>query len=795
MLLRSFPQNPRQTATSLSPQTRLAPSALRPLAFAIAVLVCQPVFSEPTLQRSYNLFDSPQKSTSTKELPGFLLADHLEGKGDDSMVARGHVELRQSGSQIWSDELTYWPLQDEVEAKGNVRFYQGGNQFYGPYLKRNLTDMTGYFDQPNYRIRREIKRKKNSQNLAPGVIGLDKDIPEIRISYGSGKAEKIEFLGEQHLLLNKATYSSCRAEKMDWYMKSGAIDLNYDEDNGQSQHSTIFFKDVPILYWPSMSFPLNNARRSGFLPPTFMSSTVDGMDLTVPYYLNLAPDYDLLLNPRYIAQRGTQLGGELRYLDYNYRGNFRFESLEDQKYGAGRQAFSLNHTQTLGRGLSTAIQWNGVSDGDYFTDLTTRLVQTSQTHLPRQVVLNYAPSPWVTTSTRYLSYQTLKQDITKPYALEPQINLTGRNPYFYGADVQLIGQVTQFTHPTLVQGQRWVAYPQITLPYESPAFFFRPKLGLHATQYSLNTQNVGASSETRVLPTFTLDGGFIYERDTVFRGRNSIQTLEPRLYYVNIPYKNQYNLPIFDTGIADFNFAQIFSENRYLGHDRINNANQLTAALTTRLIDAETGAERMKAMLGQRYYFDEQKVFLNSVYPNTPVETARRDNFSSIIGAFSGLVAYRTYIESAIEYSYREEKTMRYALGGRYQPGVGKVISATYRFNRDQATLTSQIDQYDLAAQWPLFGRWYAVGRYNYSMQDKRPLETIAGFEYNAGCWMGRFVAQKLEIVEGTPNTILFFQLELNDFAQLGTNPLQLLRRSIPGYGKINEVDSGSLIQ
>lgn len=790
MLLRSFHQTAFLAATPLTPQLHR-----RPIALAILLIASNGVFAEAALQRSYDLFDRSQKPVTAREAPGFLLADQLEGQTDDQMVARGNVELRQSNSQIWSDQLTYWPLQDEVEAKGNVRFHQGGNRFYGPYLKRNLTDMTGYFDQPNYVIRREIRRKQNTQNLAPGVIGLDKDIPDVRIALGTGKAEKITFLSEQHLLMTSATYSSCRPEKLDWYMRSSSIDLNYDENNGQSKHSTIFFKDVPILYWPSMSFPVNNARRSGFLPPTFMSSTRDGMDLTIPYYLNLAPDYDLMLMPRHIGQRGTQLGGEFRYLDYNYSGFLRFENLDDKKFGANRQAYSLAHTQNLGKGLSTSVQWNGVSDADYFTDLSTRLVQTSQTHLPRQILLTYAPSPWITTSTRYLSFQTLRQDVSKPYTLEPQINLSGRNPYFYGADLMLLGQITQFSHPTQVQGQRWVVYPQISLPYESPAFFFRPKLGLHATQYSLNTQNVGSSTQTRALPIFSIDSGLRFERDIQLAGRNVIQTLEPRLYYVNIPYKNQFNLPVFDTAIADFNFAQIFSENRYLGHDRINNANQLTAAVTTRLINPETGAERMKAMLGQRYYFEPQKVFLNSVYPNTPIEAAQQENFSSIIGAFSGLVAYRSYLESAVEYSHRQEKIMRYALGGRYQPGVGKVISATYRFNRDQITLVSQIEQYDIAAQWPLFGRWYAVGRYNFSIKSNRALETITGFEYNAGCWMARVVAQKLHIIEDKPNTILFFQLELNDFAQLGTNPLQLLRRSIPGYGKINEMDSGSLIQ
>lgn len=758
--------------------------------------------AEPALQTSFELADELASSSErngsnrrTNSLPAFLIADTLEGQTEETMLAKGHVELRKKNSLLKGDELLYKPLSDEVEAKGNVLFKQPDALFTGPYMYRNLTDQTGYFDQPTYLIQRDVRRRKSRQGLAPGVIRQQYSLPEVRTTVGSGQAERIDFLGENQLSLKSATYSSCKPNSRDWYLQSKEINLDYDSDNGESRQSTIFFKDVPILHWPNLSFPINNARRSGVLPPTFMASSRDGMDVITPYYFNLAPNYDLLLNPRYIAQRGTQIGGEFRYMSHNYSGNLLYEHLDDRKYGQGREAYSFAHLQRLGDDVLAKVRWNGVSDGDYFTDLSTRLIQTSQVLLPREIAFSHSPSPWLTTTTRLLSYQVIKSDISKPYALEPQITVNGRQPEFYGTDLKVMGQFSQFTHPTNVQGQRLVAYPQVTIPIETPAFFVRPKLGLHATQYNLDNQGIGQASENRVLPTFTLDTGAVFERNTQFGGKATIQTLEPRLYYVNIPHRDQSRLPIFDTAAADFNFAQIFSENRYLGHDRINDANQLTAATTTRFIDTETGTERMKAMIGQRYYFTKQQVTLNSIYPNTPTEAARQDNFSSIIAAFSGLVAYRTYLDSAWEYSYKDQNTMRYSVGGRYQPGFGKVLTAGYRFNRDQATLLNQIEQYDIAGQWPLSGQWYMVGRYNYSLQDNRILERIAGFEYNAGCWMGRVVSQRIETTVGKPNNILFLQLELNDFAQLGTNPLQSLRRSIPGYGKINDVDTGSLIQ
>jgi len=259
------------------------------------------------------------------------------------------------------------------------------------------------------------------------------------------------------------------------------------------------------------------------------------------------------------------------------------------------------------------------------------------------------------------------------------------------------------------------------------------------------------------------------------------------LYYLYVPFRDQTDIPIFDSGVSDFNFAQIFGENRYTGYDRINNANHLTAALTSRMLDAQTGSELFKAMVGQRYYFSRQRVFV-------PGESELPENFSNLLAAFSGLVMPKTYVDGAWEYDHRHNLSQRFSIGARYQPDNAKVVSGSYRFARDGFG-QKQVDQFDLAFQWPVAKGWYGVGRYNYSMRDRRVLEAIGGLEYNANCWAARFVVQRLTAVGGLANTTFFFQLELNDFASVGSSPLQLLRRSVPGYGKVNELPTtGSLI-
>ena len=781
-------------------------------------------FNILTKKKAPSLSDSalakPARGDKDENYPLFVIADRIDGRIDEVTEAEGNVELRKTGSLIFADKIIYWPLEDEVDATGNVRMLQEGAEINTPHLRMQISEQIGFAESPDYHIVREVPSKyyarqrvvrakaAASNTLVSSVpmmlnvsesYGLNTTEPEqvTRPSEGSGQAERVDFQGENQFHLTSATYSTCKPGRPDWYLQSSEMHLDYDEEVGDAKHASVWFKDVPIFYFPVASFALNSQRHSGFLHPVFATSTKNGIDFTTPYYWNIAPNYDATLYPRYMEKRGLQLGAEVDYLGYNYRGETRVEYMpNDEVEDRQRYAYRFKHQQNFGRGFSGVLNWNGVSDDLYWQDMSSRLLQTSQTQLPQQAVLGYSPFSWLQTNTQLLRYQTLQTDpanpITPPYFVEPQINIVGYKPNVLKTDLSLISQYSRFTHPDKVNGERFVFYPQVSLPVVHPAFQITPKFGLHMTSYKLDQSVSGteATSFSRVLPTFTLDSTVVFERESKWLNDDYIQTLEPRLYYVNIPFKEQSNAqyPIFDTGLTDFNFAQIFSENRYSGFDRINDANQLTAALTTRFLDANTGVERFKAMLGQRYYFKPQQVTI-------PGETVRPVNFSNLVASATGLVLPKTYADVAVEYNYNAGTTERFSAGTRFQPEVGKVLSASYRYTSDPLTQESTVSQFDIAGQWPISAQWYAVGRYNYSMRDKQLLEAIAGVEYNTGCWATRFVAQRLEAIAGEPNTSYFLQLELTDFSSIGSNPIGLLRRSVPGYGKTNELPtSGNLL-
>ncbi|MDR1995264.1 LPS assembly protein LptD [Azonexus sp.] len=750
--------------------------------------------------------------------PLFLIADHMDGQDSQDgqvAVAEGNVELRRAGLLLFADRVVYRVLDDEVEASGNVRLMEDGAVMETPWLRLRMADYIGHTEQVDYNFIRQVKSefyrdKDTAVTVAinnasssgapmmlnvPNTYGLPTVAPVLRPSEASGRAERLDFAGKNQFRFTRATYSTCKPGQDDWRLQAETMHLDYDREVGDVRNATLWFQEVPIFYLPTGSFSLNGRRESGFLHPTLVASSKNGLDVSIPYYWNIAPNYDATIQPRYMAKRGLQLGVEARYLGFNYSGMTQAEYMaRDQQSGERRYAYHVQHQHNLGRGVSAVVNWQGVSDDLYWEDMSSRLLRTAQTQLLRQAVLGYAPTSWLTTSVEVLRYQTLQPDpqtpIGRPYFLEPRINFNIYKPNLLNTDTMMTGQYTRFTHTDTVHypnGERLVMYPQISLPIVHPAFQITPKFGVHMTRYQMDQALAdGRTSVTRTLPTFTLDSTVVFERETRLLGSNYIQTLEPRLYYVYIPYRDQGKLPLFDTGLADFDFAQIFAENRYSGFDRVNDANQLTAALTSRLLDPTTGTERFKAMIGQRYYFESQRVSL-------PGETTRQDRFSNLVAAVSGIVLPKTYADAAWEYNYNAGTSERISLGARYHPDFGKVLSASYRFTRDplndQKPLVRQID---IGGQWPITSRWYAVGRYNYSLRDSQLLEAIGGVEYNAGCWSLRVVGQRLAALSSAPNTSLFIQLELNDFASIGSNPLSLLRRSIAGYGKTNELPTGS---
>ncbi len=744
--------------------------------------------------------------------PTFIAASRIDGRNDNEVTAQGEAELRRDDTTLAADRLTYWKVEDELEAQGNVRYARAGDVMSGPKLRLNMTERTGYFEEPVYAFARPARTVRQPYTLTQGggLIGgktrslLPKDKaqkPAMTTAGGeaadgrentttaSGRADRLEFRGENRMRLTNATYTTCTAEDPDWYAKVAELDLDYDGEVGEGRDARVVFKDTTLFYTPWLGFSLNNKRKSGLLAPTFGTSSKSGIELSVPYYWDIAPNMDATITPRLMSKRGLQINAEYRYLNYAYQGMTRAEWLpNDRIEDRRRYGYSIQHRHNFGQGFSGVLNLNGVSDDTYLTDLHTRIASSSQGNLLRQGLLTYNGGWWSATGN-VQRYQTLQDPslppAVKPYERVPQFALTASRPEFVGGTTfAFYGEFVDFDHPVLDTGRRLTFYPQLSLPLQTAAWHLTPKIGLHSTRYDLDRRtSVGPDNIVRNLPVLSVDAGVAFERDLSWFGQSYAQTLEPRLFYLLVPQRTQDNIPVFDSGQTDFNFATIFSDNTYTGVDRIADANQLTAALTSRLIDQKTGEEYLRGMIGQRYYFAKQHVTL-------PGEPARPGGASDFLAALSGRVLPRTYADAAWQYDPRDGETERFVLGGRWQPEIAKVLNASYRYTRDHSAITggtAGIRQVDFSGQWPLGRGWYGVGRFNYSLRDRKNIETIAGLEYNGGCWVGRAVVQRYATASGDTNTAFFVQLELNDFSSIGSNPLQMLARRIPGYGRINQ--------
>lgn len=804
-------KEPARTARNL-PSLRVDPALLGGAAAPVSVATQPPEIAEqPRLPPLYSAHvaagviphpaTTPFSAADKESAPTFVRARKITGLNEVEVVAEGEAILERAGDTLSSDRIVYRQLEDEVEATGNVRLTSPDSVITGPRLRMRLEESTGEFEAPAYTIRRQPAPVPEpaitlmglpATNEAGTVLAASGRMIQQPPVTGSGVAERLEFRGEDQYHLDKATYSTCAPGQRDWEVAVDTLDLDYTSEVGIARNATVKFRDTPFFYTPWLSFSLNNQKKSGFLPPTIGSTSKSGFEVAAPWFWNIAPHMDATITPRLMSRRGLQLNTEFRYLldtavnrsspGYPDKGQIRLEYLPDDKLAKrDRYGYSIIHNQQLGGGFAGALNLNGVSDDDYFSDLSTRVSQVSQGNLLRQGVLNYGGA-WFSAALNVQTYQTL-QGLAKPYQRLPQLTATAfRYDLPLGLALNLNAEYVNFDHPTELLGKRTILYPQLSLPLATTAFTLTPKLGVHATHYELDGQTRPAAAawsavpatQSRTLPIFTLDGSFVMERELDWLGQSLVQTLEPRAYYVNIPDQDQSKIPVFDTGIAGFNYAQMFSENRYAGGDRIGDANELTLAVTSRFLDPASGADLLRATFGTRYYFKDQFVTL-------PDEKARSERSADVLLALSGQVLPKTYADFGWQYNPRDARTERLTVGGRYRPAAGKIVNASYRYARDL------LGQIDISAQWPLFGGWHGVGRYNYSTKEHRIIETIGGLEYNAGCWIGRFVVQRLATIADKPTTAIFFQLELNDFSRIGSNPLQLLRRNIPGYGVINQ--------
>ncbi|MBX9706079.1 MAG: LPS-assembly protein LptD, partial [Gammaproteobacteria bacterium] len=450
----------------------------------------------------------------------------------------------------------------------------------------------------------------------------------------------------------------------------------------------------------------------------------------------------------------------------------------DNQTGQNRYYTNLKHQQNFGNGWSAGYSLEKVSDDEYFSDLSTRIVTTSRINLPQQFNVDYADDTWRFNAIAQ-KFQTLDK-VSYPYERLPQITLNGNKDYGdFNANLytQLVAFDTNKNAPTKVTGSRFTIYPSISLPMNQTYGYITPKIGIHHTSYSLNDDPNNNSSQERTLPIASLDAGLFFDRDFKIASRNYTQTIEPRMFYVYIPKAKQSDIPIFDTSDTDLNFSSLFSENQYTGNDRINNANQLSFALTSRLIESDTGIQRLTASIGQRYYFADQTVSL-------PGAALRKSNSSDIIAGLSSYLKTSWNVDAFWQYNTDDSRSVRTTVSSHYAPEPGKALNLSYSYRRDTpgALTSTGLDQFDLSGQWPLGKGWYGVGRINYSLRESSIIETLAGLEYDAGCWQTRTVIQRVSTATANANYAFFFQLELGGLASIGANPLSVIKRNIPGY-------------
>ncbi len=688
------------------------------------------------------LADAIEKSEPTT----FIQADEASAREGDFAEAHGNVVVTRDNLKVESDWARYAQPTDRLRAGDKITVHKDDDVLVGTQLDLALTAREGDLLDPVYQMAKGAAR---------------------------GDAVKLIFEGPNRYTIQSGRMTTCAEGVNDWYMHSSTLDLDYNTNLGQAWNGWLEFKGAPIFYYPWIDFTLDNSRKSGLLAPKIGISSENGFMLQTPYYFNIAPNYDATLTPNLMTRRGLMLGGEFRYLEPAYSGVVRMEGINDKLEDKTRSSLLFQHTQQLAPRLRLDMNIQKTSDNEYLSDFGDRLAVTSQSNLPREGTLSYSGDDWSSFIRwqRYQTLSTLTNPVEKPYDRTPQVYFTAQPKLVPGLVTTASGELTEFNHPTKTDGLRTWIYPSIAAPFNESWGFITPKVGVHATSYQLNKNSQPGENYSRTLPIASLDTGLFFERETNLFAQDMVQTLEPRAYYLYIPYRDQSHLPVFDSGETDLSLTQLFSENQYSGQDRINDANQVTLAMTSRLFEADSGIERLNVTVGQRLYFSDQQVTLTS--PGRADSTRRSDWLMTVSAKlWSDLSA-----SYAMQYNQQDSTLRRADLALTWRPGDYKLLNLRYVNNRIADTR-----QADISGQWPLGNGWYAMGRYNYSLTDRRALEILGGLEYNAGCWGLRLAAQRYATSTTAKHSTFFAILELGGLAGIGSNPLDAIRQSIPGY-------------
>jgi LPS-assembly protein len=692
-----------------------------------------------------------QSETALGDTPIEYEADGLEATRDGEMLLKGDVLIKQGERTLKTSNAKYdskaqsFDVDDEVE-------------YADPNLK--VSGTSAHVDQA-------------------GGATFEGAQFELKDRNARGAADRIQVTRDNELKLKGVRYTTCPLGEEDWVLRASDVDIRQRAGLGLGRGVRLDFKGVPILYTPFISFPVGNQRKSGFLFPTLGTSSRSGSSLSVPWYWNIASNYDATFTPTYFSKRGAKLDSEFRYLTDFGRGSLDAEYLpDDREFGDARSYVHFADRSDFTDTLRLDVDAANVGDSAWFEDFGLGPEGTSISYLNRSANLTYLTQHWLAV-LRAQNFQTI-DDIgippeLRPHTLLPQLAVHAAFPdqlgkLEFGLDLE-VGDFAHNYDDRVATGWRMDVAPEIRLPLRGAGMYLEPAASWRYTSYRLDDNGLPLAddSPSRAAPIVSVDGGLVFERLSGSR-KQRLTTLEPRFMYLYVPFRDQNDLPVFDTAVADLNLVQLFRTNRYVGADRLSDANQLSVGVTSRLLDADSGKQFISGTIGQAYYFDEPRVVL-------PGEVLDDPEFSDLIAELDVTAFGDWNVGMGVQWDPGEKRSEKGDVRLQYKPEYDRVMNLGYRFRRNG------IEQVDGSVAWPIGKAWSAYARMVYSLEDSKSLDQFAGFEYRSCCWRIRAVARRyVSDRTGDTDTSFLLQLELNGLSSVGVGADAFLERSIRGY-------------
>ena len=706
-----------------------------------------------------------------ENLPTDIQGDETLGVDGGIYNVTGNVTLRRGDQFLGTDSIQFSQDTGTYTATGNVRYQDSGMRVVAERLEGDQNNDSHRIDNVRYQL---TERR------------------------GNGGAERIEMQESKGRMFG-STYSTCPPSQRWWELRAERIDVDTAEGQGVARNATLRIGKVPVLYVPWMPFPTDERRRTGLLYPSISVSSRNGFDWRQPIYFNLAPNYDLTLTPRWMSKRGLQLGTEFRYLTERGGGTVELQALPSDRLTErerpeeiadprippenyrkeNRGMFSYNAYQNLSQAWQARANLYWISDPAWLEDSSSTAEGVSISSLPSNLGVYGRGLYWdagAMAEYNMLSDNTIPETAL-PYNRLPRAYLRWEQPFgrlTAGADTEAV----RFEHvdpEVLPGGSRLDLKPWVSLPLEGPAWFVRPTLAWRYTTYQLDDAFANRTP-TRSLPIGTVDAGLFFDRETRLRDQPYLHTLEPRLFYLNTPYRDQNDIPLFDTRPLSFSWGQLFRDNRYSGADRQGDANQLTLALSTRLIRESDGMEKLSASVGQIRYFEDARVTLGG---EVPVEKGS----SSWVVDTTYAINDRWTVGASYQWNPATRREDLATFRTRYLVGDDGIVNLSYRYRRNPLTQQDLFEQVDLSFLYPVTASWSLVGRYYYSLQARELIEGIAGVQWESCCIAARLVGRRyIRNTRGEMNDSIQLEIELKGLGSAGPDNRGRLRRAILGY-------------